>query len=276
MVGGSDALGGLLDLRVTRPPNPPTCSPDGVAVEHWHDRNGRLAAYGHAEDGWLHLLGVGTFTFGPGRIEVSANPGVSADAIDDAHRRLALPLVLAALGTQVLHGSAVLTPAGVVALCAPSGVGKSTLAYALTRRGLDPVADDAVSLQLTGAAPEVIPLPFALRLRLPSKAHFSVNGELASEPATAPGGLRLAAIFTLERQERGELSVDRLPEAQAFPAVLMHAYSFGLADPARRRQMVDGYLRLASCVPVFRVIMPDDLNTLDSTLDAIESAAAAA
>lgn len=275
MVGGIDVLGGLLDLRVSRPLDPPTCSPDGPAVERWHDRNGRLAGYGDAEGGWLHLLGVGTFTFGPGRIEVSVNSGVSDDTIDDAHRRLALPLVMAALGHQVLHGSAVLTRAGVVALCARSGTGKSTLAYALTRRGLPAVADDAVALELSNVGPLVIPLPFALRLRAASRAHFSINGELTGEPDVPPAGLPLAAICTLERSTRDDPLVERLAPAAAFRDVLTQAYSFGLADPTRRRRMVDSYLTLASCVPVFRVTVPDDLNMLDTTLDAIERAVAA-
>jgi hypothetical protein len=276
MGGGSDALGGLLDLHVRRLPDPPACSPNGAAVERWHDREGRLAGYGDAERGWLHLLGVGTFKFGQGRIELSADSGVGPDAIHDAHRRLALPLVLAALGHHVLHGSAVLMPGGVVALCARSGAGKSTLAYGFTRRGLDPVADDAVVLEPSSSAPLVVPLPFALRLRSQSRVHFSVDGELATQPDVAQEGLQLAAICTLERADVAAPRVERLPPARAFRAVLAHAYSFGLADAPRRRRMVDGYLRLASSVPVFLVTVPDGLETLDLTLEAIERAVASA
>ena len=276
MVGGVDALGGLLDLRVRRPPNPPSCSPDGEAVERWHDREGRLAGYGDAKEGWLHLLGVGTFTFGRGKIELSAQSGVALDAINDAHRRLALPLVLAALGHEVLHGSAVLMPAGVVALCAMSGAGKSTLAYGFTRRGLPPVADDAVALDSSGGTPVLVPLPFALRLRSPSRAYFSVNGELVTHPERPRERSPLAAICTIERDGATGPRVVGLSPTESFPAVLAHAYSFGLADAARRRRMVDAYLKLASSVPVFRVTVPDDLDSLDATLDAIERAVAAA
>jgi hypothetical protein len=272
MVGGIDALGGLLDLQVRRPPDPPACSPDGAAVERWHDREGRLAGYGDAEGGWLHLLGVGTFSFGLNNIEISADPGVGLDAIKDAHRRLALPLVLAALGHQVLHGSAVLMDAGAVALCATSGAGKSTLAYGFTRRGLAAVADDTVALEPSTPVPLVMPLPFALRLRPQSRTHFSVDAELTAQQEVAREGLPLAAVCTLERAVITAPQVERLSPAQAFRSVLTHAYSFGLADPPRRRRMLDGYLTLASCVPVFRVTVPDNLETLDSTLDAIERA----
>jgi hypothetical protein len=270
---GIDALGGLLELRVRRPPSPLTPSSEGASVERWHDRDGRLAGYGDAEQGWLHLLGVGTFTFGPETIEVSADPDRDLDAIHDAHRRLALPLVLAALGHQVLHGSGVLMPQGVVALCAPSGSGKSTLAYGFTRRGLPSVADDAVALEPSGPVPLVIPLPFYLRLRAPSKAHFSVDGILAPEDVPREE-LPLAAVVILERAPVAAPDVQRLDPADAFRSVLAQAYDFGLADPARRRRMVDGYLSLASTVPVFRATVPDDLRKLDSSLDAIERAVA--
>jgi hypothetical protein len=272
MVGGKDVLGGLLDLHVRRPPNPPHRSPDGAAVERWLDRDDRLAGYGDAEGGWLHLLGVGTFMFGPARIEVSPDPGVGLNAINDAHRRLALPLVLAALGHQVLHGSAVLMRDGVVALCAPSGAGKSTLAYGFIRRGLPAVADDAVVLEPSTPQPLVIPVPFAVRLRPQSRTHFSVDGLLATQPELARERLPLAAICTLERGRLAEPLVERLSPAHAFPAVLAQAYTFGLLDPTRRRRIVDGYLTLASCVPVFRVTVPDGLQALDSALDAIEAA----
>src|SRR5829696_203522 len=45
---------------------------------------------------------------------------------------------------ETLHASAVVAPAGVVAFCARSATGKSTLAASLHRRGYDLWADDAV------------------------------------------------------------------------------------------------------------------------------------
>src|SRR5512134_3155557 len=67
------------------------------------------------------------------RVEATPEPGVSPVAVSRAYRD-ALPLVLQARGSEVLHASAVLGPRGVVALCGASGSGKSTLAYALGRR----------------------------------------------------------------------------------------------------------------------------------------------
>ena len=271
---GTDALGDLLHLRVRRSASPPPDSPTGPGVESWQDRGGRLAGYGHAEHGWLHLPGVGTFSFRPDGIELCADTEVSEDAIHDAHLRLALPLVLAASGYQVLHGSAVLLPAGAVALCARSGVGKSTLAYGFSRRGAAPCADDAVALTVSGAERCMQSLPFGLRLRPESRAHFGLNGELVASGDELGRTLPLAALCVLERAPAPAPKITRLAPAEAFPAVLAHAYSFGVADPARRRAMVERYLGLASGVPVFRVEVPDRLEAVEATVDAIERAIA--
>jgi len=80
----------------------------------------------------------------------------------------------------------------------------------------------------------------------------------------------------IDRAPVGAPDVQRLSPAEAFRSVLAQAYDFGLAEPARRRRMVDGYLSLASTVPVFSATVPDNLRMLDSSLDAIERAVASA
>ncbi len=53
-------------------------------------------------------------------------------------------------GYEALHASALLSPEGVVAILAPSGVGKTTLALELLRRGWSLFADDALALASGG------------------------------------------------------------------------------------------------------------------------------
>jgi len=57
-----------------------------------------------------------------------------------------LPNVSIAHGREALHASAVETPLGVVAIAAPSGMGKSTLAGELVRRGWPLFTDDVLIL----------------------------------------------------------------------------------------------------------------------------------
>ena len=267
-LGSSD---GLLSLRISRTADPVPL-PNRSGTEVWLDVAGRQAGYGHAEEGWLHLPGIATFNFDPSGVEAVAGEEVAAEKIRDAHRRLVLPLALQALGQEVLHASAVTLEAGAVAFCAESGTGKSTVAYALARRGHPPCADDAVAIALGREGPELIPLPFALRLRPASAAHFGedARGFEVQRPAS---GTRLAAVCVLQRTSDGG-GVRRLDSTEAFPALLAHAYSFGLNHEPRRRRMLEHYLRLASEVPVFRVVLASGLSELDHTLDEIEAAVA--
>jgi hypothetical protein len=215
---------------------------------------------------------VATFTFGLSGVEAVAGEDVPSEKIRDAHRRLVLPLALQALGHEVLHGSAVAVDGAAVAFCAGSGTGKSTVAYALSRRGHPPCADDAVAIEFGRRGPELIPLPFALRLRPASAAYYGekpgpvgVQHPVARRP--------LVAVCVLQREEEGN-GVRRLGRAEAFPALLAHAYSFGLNDERRTRRMMEHYLSLASEVPVFRADLAPGLSSLAHTLDEIEAAVA--
>jgi hypothetical protein len=203
-------------------------------------------------------------------------PGIGPEAVGDAFRRAALPLVLHAQGWEVLHGSAVLMPGGVVALCGASGSGKSTIAYGLNRRGWSLWADDTLALDVSRRGIRALPVPFDIRLRPPASAHFGLGGgraRLAGGPA-APASAPLEAVCVLAREaepSRGERLV-RLGVAEACPAILPHAYCFSLTDRARKRVMLERYLRLLAQVPVFRLRVPAGLGRLPDVLAAIEEA----
>lgn len=158
----------------------PTYDPASEDVVVWLDVQERPCAYGFTADGWrwLHLPNAGSYRFrGSGMQAVRAcgvvvDPGASRSTVLDSFYRTVVPLALQSGGLEVLHSSAVRLPAGVLALCALSETGKSTLAYALHRRGHPLVADDAVVLDVDGAATTITPVPFAMRLREASAKHF--------------------------------------------------------------------------------------------------------
>jgi hypothetical protein len=58
-----------------------------------------------------------------------------------------LPAISVMLGYEALHGAVVDSPAGVVAIMAPSGMGKSTLAIEMLGRGWPLFADDVLILE---------------------------------------------------------------------------------------------------------------------------------
>jgi hypothetical protein len=92
-----------------------------------------------------------------------------------------LAIALAARGIHLLHASAVRTTRGVVAFCAESGEGKSTLAAAAAHHpdlGLARVADDQLPVRL-GERPEA--LPHFPQLKLPVAEWYR-----AAEPPVLP------------------------------------------------------------------------------------------
>jgi hypothetical protein len=259
--------GQTLTLLISREPAPalPTTAASSTI---WRDGEGVIVAFGGTvpEGRWMTIPRVGSFLFGELTAPVVAYPDSQAsdDLVEDAYRRTVLPLGLQALGREVLHASAVLTRNGVLALCAVSGIGKSTTAYAISRRGYQLWADDAVQFSIGGDDVEAIPLPFTLRLKGPSSLPGRQT-EGVHQPPAAP----LAAICVLDRVAGDDVTVSTLDAVDAFPAVLTHAYCFDLGNGERKRRMMDSYLALVVRVPVFRVSFPAGLEHLERVADSI-------
>ncbi|HZJ10714.1 MAG TPA: hypothetical protein VFD39_13525, partial [Trueperaceae bacterium] len=176
---------------------PPTLRAGDSSTNVWQDGERRDVAFSasHGEWHWLRIIGAGSYRFPISSsdesvsAEVVPERGADERVIIDSYYRTVVPLALQAYGLEVLHGSAVAVAGRVVALCAQRETGKSTLAFALQRRGGRAVADDAVVVAVADAAgssgPRVYPVPFALRLREASAEHFGT----ASKAAVAVGPL---------------------------------------------------------------------------------------
>lgn len=229
----------------------------------------------------MRLPGVASFAFDPEQKEVTAFPdeGVSKGVVADAYRRAVLPMVQQTRGHQVLHASAVRTSAGVVAFCGSSGTGKSTVAFAFSRRGYPVWGDDAVCFQTSERGVDCIPLPFDLLLRPATASFFRVGPKAApigrpESTSETSAAVLLSAVCVLQRRTadggRASAEVAPIPSPNAFTATLEHAYALGLRDKLRRRQLVEQYLQLAATVGVFSVRFEGDLDQLDSMVDVIE------
>ena len=66
------------------------------------------------------------------------------------------------------------------------------------------------------------------------------------------------------------VAVRCLSSAQAFAAVLTHAYCFTLQDRERKRRMIRHYLDLVAGVPIFDMGFQSGLANVPTILDAIE------
>jgi hypothetical protein len=277
----------LLSLRIVQDSSrlPPLPDPATAGTEVWRDLGGRILALGERHQGarWMHILAVGSYEFSGRSNEVRAYPNGGAEprVVADQYRRTVLPLALQTHGFEALHASAVRTPQGVVAFCAVKESGKSTLAFALGRKGYPLWADDAVVLAFDERGVAAAAVPFEIRLRPASSAYFSRTGSAppaaAARPErdlTEPLSLEqapLAALFVLERADAAAgVELRRLGSAEAFTAVLEHAYCFTLEEAETKRRMMRQYLSLVAKVPVFRLSYPTGLDHLPAIVAEIE------
>jgi hypothetical protein len=145
----------------------------------------------------------------------------------------------------------------------------------MRQAGYRQLADDALVLQLEQDRVSVCPLPFAPRLRPASRLHFGYSDQNpAPRVDIRPADLVLSAVFLLrqdEQTERPRLAL--LPQAQAFPALLAHAYCYDAQDRSHTRRLVDSYLAMVSLVPVFALQYRPDLQRLPQLIEIVQDAA---
>jgi hypothetical protein len=184
-------------------------------------------------------------------------------------------------GYEALHASAVGAPSGVVAIAAPSGMGKTTLALELMQRGWPLVSDDV--LALAGTPQGVLAYPGTPHMNLAESSleglePWEIGATLAllagerwlaaHDTAREPGPVR--AICLLERGPDLALDLHVLP-----PSPLPLApYVLGLTgDVERERRRFELYADLIGSTMLMRVT--SDMSARPADLaDLIEGALA--
>ncbi len=122
----------------------------------------RAGLYAQARPGQLLQMvpGVARYLARDGvTIEVAAEPGADEGAVDVFLNGSARAALIHQRGELPLHAATLVPPRGngAVAICGPSGIGKSTLAAALSLRGWSLVADDMTRVTFDGAKALVWP-----------------------------------------------------------------------------------------------------------------------
>lgn len=256
-------------------------------VQTWYDPDGKIFSHCSCVEGGFRIdlpLGVSFFFDSKGKeVTVFPNASIGHEWVRDAYHRCVLPVVLQALGMEFLHASAIIVYGGVLAFCADSGTGKSTLAYALGQRDYKIWADDALGMTVSPPRAEIEchHLPFDIRLWKDSREAFasrllnspSLHQADTNDPAdreSAP----LRAIFLLRRdadmKDRKFALLKRLTIGEAFSELLSHAYCFSLQDMRRKKTMIENYLFISSRVPVFELEYRDGFDSLPRVLDTLE------
>jgi len=271
-----------LTIKQEGVPVPPPSVVANAGVEIWRDTTGAIYAYGErrGDECWMHVPGIASYHFTQqgGDVAASVEDGSQTDAVLDAYRRRVLPMAVQVRGCEVLHASAVRSPAGIIGLCGVSQTGKSTIAFALSRRGYDVWCDDALAFDVSKEKPVAISLPYELRLRPTAMDIF--RQEIAESPLPVESNLPgsetapLAALCVLRRADNDPtpVTVRRLDFSGAFLSVLGHACWFTFQDAQDKRRVIDHYMDLSAKVPVFDVAFASGLENLPTVLDEIESA----
>jgi hypothetical protein len=172
-----------------------------------------------------------------------------------------IPTISVVLGYEALHASAVASPRGAVAIAAPSGMGKTTLAGELMRRGWPLLTDDVLTLATGQGGIQAYPgtphMNLAHRPReRPQLQHgVATLGLLAGERwvaarAPARGPRRVDAVCLLERAPHLSLGT-HIVSPSPLP---LAGYILGLSAGAqRRRRRFALYADLASSARLIRL-----------------------
>jgi hypothetical protein len=246
------------------------------ALETWTTADGDPFAQEYHVGTFRCLLVPGVATFVSDhdcwdRVLVFPAPGVGEEELDRFVRGGIAAIFAQGAGLEVLHASAVLSPAGVVGFCGRPGSGKSTIAYGLAARGHLHWADDALALDAATPPPTAFPLPFAARLRPEPAAHYARLGANPQSAPDRPQPLRLLFVLGRHAHDSGGIDIVPLSPADRFLATLAHASYYDFPDEARRERMIEQFLRLAGTVSLFTVSFPSGLQHLESLLDRIEA-----
>jgi hypothetical protein len=172
-----------------------------------------------------------------------------------------LPFAAVLQGLEVFHASAVVCNGRAFAFLGASGVGKTSLALALTARGACFLTDDVLALERDGDALVGHPgPPLAARsdddeIVMPAgrdeELVATTDDERIVAVSTADGPVPLGRMLLLERSASGPTSPAFAPAED--PRLLLTAtFNFVLTAPARQRTLLE-ICALASREPLERV-----------------------
>jgi hypothetical protein len=180
-------------------------------------------------------------------------------------QRILLTKVLSSIsvmrGYEALHASAVSSPWGAVAVAAPTGMGKTTLALELMRRGWPLLTDDVLALAATSEG--VLGYPGTPHMNVAISQSEGPSAETIAPTLAVLAGERwvaaseiahvarpLRAILLLERSPGLSLDIQVLPRNP----LLLAPYMLGLpGDAVRERRRFELYADLMTAATLMRL-----------------------
>jgi hypothetical protein len=174
---------------------------------------------------------------------------------------------------------------GGIALVAPAGTGKTSVAAHLVAAGADFLTDDVLALERGDESLVAHPGPARLALTAAERRSLAPEGrtrlgrvagrsdKLLLEPEARAGRCALRRIYFLERgRAHRRLGIDTL-RAEAAPRLLGSAFLPYLDDPQRLLNRLDVCARLAVETPMHVVRAPAEARAADVAAAVAEHAA---
>jgi hypothetical protein len=195
-----------------------------------------------------------------------------------------LPRVLTHRGRLVIHAGCVARPRGAIAFLGDSGAGKSTLCAEFARHGFPLVGDDGIVVR-RAAAPgfeaiatypglRLLPDPLAHlfdeRVGAAPVAHYMAKRRLdrnSADLTLAANPQPLRALYLLD--EGPKIEIAKLPERDAFMALLRASFQLHLDDRERSRGHFERIGALQDAIPVRRLTYPRDFSRLGDVREAL-------
>ena len=198
-----------------------------------------------------------------------------------------VPIILSRNGNLVLHGSAVLTPNGVVAFLGETGRGKSTLASSFSEKGAPVLTDDCLMVTEANEQLWVVPSYPSLRLwpeavdalfgsdrPVAEVAHYSekkrVDGQLGLSFCSEPAALRrIYVLVPVDHSEGKSVSIVPLSVRDACMELVKFTYLVDVTDRERLRHDFERLSRVAALHLIYRLSFPHDFSLLPTVHRAI-------
>ena len=218
--------------------------------------------------------------------EVIIEPACGADPTDT--RAVLMGPVQAILwhqrGLLPLHASAISVDGRAVALAGPSGVGKSTLAAAFSRKNHAVLTDDICIVDTSDGA-TVLPSTPRLRLWREALDHFGISSAalpralsrsekyLIEGHSVAGGQQQLAAVILLSRGAGREITMRHLRGWRSFTALQSVVHMVTAARSLGLEKAMFSALAtfFAAGVTVWDLSIPEDLGCLDQVAEKVVS-----
>jgi hypothetical protein len=199
-----------------------------------------------------------------------------------------MPRVLNLLGIESLHATAVAVGTGGCAFIGEAGTGKSTLAASSHLAGMHAFCDDCLVIREDGKKIIATPAYPGVRLwddsfealmtdaerGLPVAQYTDKSRLLGGAETFRADSLPLSRIYFLRRPVGENVAVTTptitpIPAAEAFPLLVSASYPLDLTDQVMLRRHFQFIVRVATNVPLRRLLIPNDFSALPAVREAV-------